>query len=376
MKHSIIFILSSILVMIGCAPTKPSIENPNVGASSVVKSLKTVEEKGGRLSLSQDGSMIAFDRRGQDGYYDVWTMHTDGSNKKCITCDHPNLPTRNVGQPEWHPSGKYLIVQVEKQTHYEGIASKLSANPGAGIYNDLWAIEYKTDRVWQILKVPQGKAHGVLHPHFSKDGKKLSWSQSYKEVKLNDQARLAGSWYLKVVDFDIKPAEVTLKNIQTYQPGDEVFYENHGFNPDGTKLIFTSNLRIDQSLLTADIYTMDLATKKLNRLTTTGYNEHAIYAPDGSKIVWMTTNGNVEPDQVKEVGYTDWWIMNADGSDKKRLTYFNHKVHPHFVMWGTCAADFDWAPGSDRIFGYYHTATLKNILRGKFREVIVSIQLK
>ena len=338
--------------------------------------VKVLEKKGGRLSLSPDGSMIAYDKRGKDGYFDIWTMSVNGSDKKCLTCDHPKLPTRNVGQPEWHPSGKYLVVQVEKQKHFEGIASKLSANPGAGIFNDLWIIEYKTNRIWLVNEVPDGKQYGVLHPHFSRDGKKLSWSESYKAVNFKDSSKFAGSWKLKVADVEINDDGVfSLKDVQNFQPGDEVFYENHGFSPDGKKLIFTSNLKDDQSLFTSDIYTLDLTTKELTPLTKDGYNEHAQFSPDGKHIIWMTTNGNIEPEEVNEVAYTDWWIMKADGSDKKRLTYFNQKGHPHFVVWGTTAADFDWSKDGTQIFGYYHTLTIKNLLSLKFREEIVSINL-
>ena len=373
MKNFITIIPIILFLIAGC---KPINSQKRISTKDSAITVKTLEERGGRLALSPDGLMIAFDKRGKDKYYDIWTMTVEGKNKKCLTCDNPDLPTRNVGQPEWHPSGKYLIVQAEKQEHFEGIATKLSANPGAGLFNDLWAINYKTKRAWLIHEVPDGKQHGVLHPHFSRDGKKLSWSQSYKAVNLRDPAKYAGSWNLKVADVKISDdGKMSLQNIQTFQPGDEVFYENHGFSPDGKKLIFTSNLKDNQSLLTSDIYTLELKSKKLNRLTTVGYNEHAQFSPDGRHIIWMSTNGNIEPEKVKEVAYTDWWIMKADGSEKKRITYLNKEGHPHFVVWGTTAADFDWSKDGKKIFGYYHTLSIKNLLRLKLKESIVSVEL-
>ena len=356
-----------------------SVESPPEPESFVEAgvTIKTLTEEGGRLDISPDGTIIAYDKRGSDGYYDVWTMSLDGENQTCLTCDYPILPTRNVGLPAWHPSGSYLVVQVEKQVHQEGIASGLAASPGAGYYNDLWIIEVGTDKAWLVHEVPEGKDHGILHPHFSSDGTKLSWSQAFRDIEVNDPAKIAGSWELKVADVMIDDAGiVSLANIQTFQPGAEVIYENHGFSPDGEKLIFTSNMVADVPVTSADIYTLEIATGTLTALTNSGYNEHAQYSPDGSKIVWMSTNGNIPPEDVSEIGYTDWWIMNADGSEKQRLTYFNQEGHPHFVVWGTVAADYAWMPDNSGFIGYYFTFSLEVLLRGEFREVIVQVDLQ
>ena len=351
-------------------------EEPD-NAAALVTSITVLAEKGGRLTLSPDNTTIAYDKRGDDKFSDVWTMSIDGENKQCLTCDHPLLPTRNVGQPDWHPSGDYLVVQVEKQTHHEGIASGLAANPGAGFYNDLWIIEYGTDRAWLVNELPEGKDHAILHPHFSKDGAMLSWAQAYRAADLADPARIGGVWDLRIADVEIDPDGVmSLNNIRIIQPGENVWYENHGFSPDGQKLIFTSNLTADQSFGSADIYTYDIDTHELSRLTDVGYNEHGQFSPDGSKIIWMSTNENIAPEEITEVTYTDWWIMNADGSEKQRLTYFNQEGHPHFVVWGTVAADFAWLPVGNGFIGYYHTFGLENTLRGEFREVIVRVDFE
>jgi len=352
------------------------VPNCSVGESgqNLPAIITMLEEDGGRLALSPDNQTIAYDKKGEDGYFDLWTMSIDGTDNMCLTCDHTQLPTRNVGQPDWHASGKYILVQVEKQEHHEGLASGLAANPGAGIYNDLWILDIETMNAWLVHEVPNGKGHGVLHPHFSKDGRMLSWAQSYKDVVLNDPARIGGSWELRVADVEIDSEGVLyLSNQRIIQPGDDVWYENHGFSPDGQKLIFTSNFTAEEPFSSADIYTVDLGTDEIIQLTNEGYNEHGQFSPDGSKVVWMTTNENIAPDEVVEVTSTDWWIMNADGSEKERLTYFNQEDHPHFVVWGTVAADFAWLPRGDGFIGYYHTFGLENVLRGEFREAIVRV---
>jgi Tol biopolymer transport system component len=141
-----------------------------------------------------------------------------------------------------------------------------------------------------------------------------------------------------------KGPEIT--NVRTFQPGDEVFYENHGFSPDYEKLLFTSNMYGDKSPLTNNnIYTLDLETEKLTQLTSEGYNEHATYSPDGSRILWGSNKDN------KNHGM-DYWIMDPDGSNKKRLTYFNAKDHPESTKKKALAIDHSWSPDGRRVMAY------------------------
>ena len=60
-----------------------------------------------------------------------------------------------------------------------------------------------------------------------------------------------------------------------------------------------------------------------------GWNRWASYSPQGSKIIWSSAFGLINPNMG--VGGSRWqlelrselWLMNADGSDKRRLTSFN-----------------------------------------------------
>jgi dipeptidyl aminopeptidase/acylaminoacyl peptidase len=102
---------------------------------------------------------------------------------------------------------------------------------------------------------------------------------------------------------------------------------------------------------------MDLETQSLTQLTNEAYNEHAIYSPDGEKIVWMSDKDN------RNKG-TDYWLMNPDGSEKNRLTYFNQRGHPHYMGKKITVADSSWSPDGKRIVAYYHD--MKNVLQALF----------
>ena len=52
-------------------------------------------------------------------------------------------------------------------------------------------------------------------------------------------------------------------------------------------------------------------------------------------------------------------MMDPDGSNKRRLTYFNTPGHPESVEPGAVAADFAWSPDGNRLAAYIITDVRK-----------------
>ena len=66
---------------------------------------------------------------------------------------------------------------------------------------------------------------------------------------------------------------------------------------------------------------MDIESGVVNELTTESFAQAPTFTPDGRSIVYMTGAGaDIFPWQLQGA---DWWIMNVDGSDKRRLTFMN-----------------------------------------------------
>ena len=91
-------------------------------------------------------------------------------------------------------------------------------------------------------------------------------------------------------------------------------------SPDGKHVVFTSNR--DNPLY--DIYVMNSDGSNVKRLTiTAAANDKPTWSADGSKIVFTSTRNAADPN-ARGVG-ASWevYIMNADGSNQKRITFNN-----------------------------------------------------
>jgi Tol biopolymer transport system component len=333
-----------------------------------INTIWTVTDDGGRVDWSHSGNnRIAFDRLGDDGFYDVYVMTPEGESASCLTDTPGFVPQRNNGQPVWHPSGRYIVFQAEKDSaldpndvHYQ--VSWLS-QPGRGWNCDLWCVDVQDTSYYRLTNLPTRKdsidatpTSGVLHAHFSHDGNLLLWSEL-----LNGEAFLWGrgnwgQWRMNVSRFIVDDGIPKLDSTRHFERGnfgDATFYETHGFSPDDSLIIFSGNLQPGQHETYLDIYTINLYTDELQRLTFTTqeiWDEHAHYSPDGEKIVWMTSESyTFDPDQWRATLRTDYWIMNADGSNKTRLTYFNESGHSEYTGDRVIMADCSWSPEGKRL---------------------------
>lgn len=306
---------------------------------STTKKAVVFKDPGGRVDWSKDGVWIAFDKQGADGYSDVYLSKPDGSSERCLTCNNPKLPKHN-GNPAFSPDGNYIVFQAQtaQPKSLGGKVSDSLAAPGRGVYNNLWVTTSSGSKFWQLTDIKSPTAFGVLHPHFSHDGKKLFWAQRV------GSGGSMGTWALKVAEFSQSGNSPTLFNIKTFQPGPKPrFYESHGFSLDDTKIIFSGNPD-NQSDTGFDIYIMDLATGTFQNLTNTpnDWDEHAQLSPDGSKIVWVSSQGSKKKN-------LNLWMMNADGLNKKMILDKDASI-----------GDNSWSPDSKRLVFYLITNAAKS----------------
>ncbi|MBE9479180.1 MAG: PD40 domain-containing protein, partial [Chloroflexi bacterium] len=336
----------------------------------LVKSITVlVDEIGGRVDWSHESDLIAFSKTSEDGYFDLYIMNPDGTNQRCLTCDKPQVPQKNNGQPAWHPSGEFIVFQaqdpdLEVPPSVQYLEAYMTQG-GAGIHNNLWLTNKNGTEFFQLTHIKSGE--GTLHPHFSHDGSKLFWTE-------REKCDNGGQWILKIADFVVNDTGPHLENEISFRPRgeEETFYESHGFTLDDRKVIFSADFgRADK--FDMDIWIMDLETLELTQLTDSIYvwDEHAQISPDGKKIIWISSQGYEWPasEEWTQALKTDYWIMDIDGSNKQRLTFFNEPGYPEYDQQERIiAADSSWNEDGTKIVA---TLGVMKGLRAKGRRIVL-----
>jgi len=219
----------------------------------------TFEGDNGEAYFSYSGKKIIF-QSNRGGYKcdKIWTMNPDGSDKTMVSPDH-GAHTCSFILP-----GDQSIIYSSTAEFDEACPPKADFPSG---------VRY----AWPFYKYDIFKA--------DIDGK--------NPVKLTDNPR-----------YDAEPV----------------------IAPDGKTIVFGSIREGD-----FDIYTMDTDGENVKRLTDkNGYDGGPWWSPDGSKIVWRAWHPETEAEKAQwadmmEKDYVtavplDIWVMDADGSGKKRLT--------------------------------------------------------
>ena len=228
---------------------------------------------------------------------------------------------KRSGEGYFSPDGKKLIFQSEREPSdpfYQQYILDLETgettrvSPGKG-KTTCGFFQPGTDRVLfaSTHADPEAVAKQKAELEFRASGKQRRYSWDYDE------------------SFDIFSAKqdgTDLNNL-THSPG----YDAEGsYSPDGKQIVFCS-LRAAFPLekLSAadrdryakdpawfgDIYIMNADGSNVRRLTNeSGYDGGPFFSPDGQRIVWrhFEENGMI----------ADVWTMKLDGSDKKRVTDF------------------------------------------------------
>ncbi|HSR68962.1 MAG TPA: M28 family peptidase [Acidobacteriota bacterium] len=225
---------------------------------------------------------------------------------------------RRSGEGYFDPSGSRMVFQSEREPgnpFYQiylmdletGDTSRIS--PGIGKTTCAW-VHPSGNRVLfaSTHDDPQARAKQKEEIELRESGQQRRYSWDYDE------------------HFEIYSADLQGRDIRrlTHARG----YDAEGsYSPDGTRIVFSSNrhaysqelsspdrelLEIDKSVF-ADLYLMNADGSNVRRLTEVrGYDGGPFFSQDGSKITWR---------RFSEDGATaEIYTMNADGSDAKAIT--------------------------------------------------------
>jgi Tol biopolymer transport system component len=299
-------------------------------------SCRVLDESVGDNSWSHDGSWIAYSKHGSSGHFEVWAVRPDGTDRHRV-CGGTPFPRKNNGGVDWYPGDEFLVFTAQNEDA-TGLRNDLVSKPGIGFNCNLWVGKIDGSAAWRLTDYPTSDSapRAVIHPQFSADGGRLFWAEATGRFGLGNGFEW-GEWTLATADISFEDGTPRLSQVVRFQPGERhSFYESHDFSPDGTRLLLSGNLRDGQPLNGLDIYEYQPANGSLRPLTDSfnDWDEHAHYSPDGGRVMWMSGRDlDVEFPSVQGLEWqryvkTELWMMNSDGSNQTRLTYFNEPGHP------------------------------------------------
>lgn len=317
------------------------------GKSPLVKRIKIIQQNGARPRFSPDGKLIVFDRKNEDGFYDVLICDLEGKIIRDLTIAKSDispravLPQRNNGNAIFHPSGNYIVFISEEESHAFKFA-KWAGDPGLGTFSNLWATTFDGSQFWQLTDIPIKKnifdktpSIATVNPHFSHNGARLVWTERYADQGGHFKQYSWGKWQIKMADFVVDGDKPKLTNVKTILRAEDVcqtcnYATSMGFFPGDEKLLVSGNLD-GQHEYGMDQYIFDLEDGKLTNLQNSPeiWEEDASISPDKRQVVYMSNAASrhkldfEDPSWATQPRERDYWIMDTEGQNKKRLTYFN-----------------------------------------------------
>ena len=385
MKKIIIVVILVLIVLavLGIAKKKNTnfdneISNPKTEAKNQkIESIKLILNEGVRPRFAPDGQSFLFDKKNSDGYYDVYISDLAGNITANVTENKNGIKQRNNGNATFDKSGKYIVFISEEDDHFLD-NQKYLADPGVGVFSNLYATDINQNKFWQLTNIPIKKsltdkipATATVNPHFSEDGKLLIWTERYAEGgNLN-----WGKWRIKAGDFVIENNQPKLMNERVVFTPTKGNYVTFMGQLDATHWIVSGNLD-GQHEYGMDQYVLNVNNKQLTNLTNTPeyWEEDSSVMPDGRIVYISNIDSKLKFDfnknWVSQPMERDYYIMNADGSAKERLTYFNEKGAPEYAKERIMTVASDISPD-----GKYMAATLGYDYDDKTRNVVLKIAL-
>jgi hypothetical protein len=308
------------------------------------------------VSWSPDGSRYSVNKEDQKDIFQLYVGKRGDKGPTCVTgrqVPGGPRPDRHKYMASWHPSGKWIVLGVERAKH-DGLWLPAFLRKGwveCGIWMDIYATTPDGTR-WYKLADTAGGFTGVP---FTADGKLAAWSIMVDGDIFAHPA--FGVWKLILGEFVEKNGVPSFTNVKDISPPGAVWLEPGNFSPDGQSLVITSDIGIKDNQ-GQDQYILNIKTGKLVNLTNSPeiWDEHGVFSPDGKQVLFMSSYPyRNDPKAWKTLSLkTEFMLINVDGSGLRQLTHFNVPGYPESFPHGkgAVAACGAWSPERSRILAY------------------------
>ena len=256
--------------------------------------------------LSPDGQWVAYvvstiDAKEDKSNSHIWMVNIDGSNNRQIT-----FSNESESSPRFSPDGKYV--------------SFTSSRPGKTRGNQVWLLDRSGGEAMQLTELK-----GRLQGH--------EWSPDSKRLAL-----VVGD---PDPDADPNPSPQPGATPRVPKP---IVIDRYRFKQDGQGYLLKGRHSY--------IHLFDIATKKLERLTKSKWDESSpSWSPDGTRIAFMS-NHSEDPDRDPAA---QLYVADATpGATEKQLTPTGIRAGRSRPEWSPDSKTIAFLEGEEQKYGAYN----------------------
>src|SRR5688500_3348816 len=257
--------------------------------------------------VSPDGNWVAYvvstvDAKADRSNSHIWMVNIDGSNNRQIT-----FSSESENSPRWSPDGKYL--------------SFTSSRPGKTRGNQVWLLDRSGGEAMQLTEIK-----GRLQGHeWSPDSKRLA-------LVIGDPDPEA--------DPGPSPQPGASATPRVPKP---IVIDRYRYKQDGQGYLISGRHTY--------IYLFDIATKKLERLTKSKWDESSpSWSPDGTRIAFMSNHSD-DPDRDPAA---QLYVAEAKpGAVEKLLTTEANRANRARPEWSRDGKSIVFLEADEKKYGAY-----------------------